>query len=246
MDHPPPPAYDVACNEQPVSYDNKLYLNSDSCPPPITSQPHITQPPLLSDVEKLYVINGDRLVYDFERATCCPGQPSGLDADVENQVPTELARVGVDADEWRKWVEELRDIQKVAPTATGCMIMFFCPGLVVQSFLCAMLCPISANHCLTFLPCCYGDWYARLQEWMDKVNLVLNTKDMHAKLMTYRPHHAAPKSKRYVERILGKDEKYEMSMLVIALTKEESLKLQQESWDHGVNDCFPSSRGRIL
>merc|ERR1719427_447071 len=114
---------------------------------------------------------------------------------------------------------------------------------MVQSCLCAMFCPISGNHCFKCLPCFYGDWYIGLQKWMDNVNAVLNTHDMHAKLMTYKPHQNAPKSRRHGERIAGKDVNYEMSMLEIGVTKEENLKIQQESWDHGVGDGTISGIG---
>lgn len=50
----------------------------------------------------------------------------------------------------------------------------------------------------------------------------------------------------YASRVSGKDENYEMSMLEIALTADESRKLMEESWDNGVNDGCTSGRGRIL
>ena len=56
----------------------------------------------------------------------------------------------------------------------------------------------------------------------------------------------APKSVKYRDRIAGKDDSYEMSMLEIALTAAESQKLMEESWDNGVNDNFISGRGRVL
>ena len=37
-----------------------------------------------------------------------------------------------------------------------------------------------------------------------------------------------------------------MSFLAIATTHEASLKLQSESWDHGVNDQCCSGQGRVL
>ena len=56
----------------------------------------------------------------------------------------------------------------------------------------------------------------------------------------------APKSVGYNDRVAGKDENYEMSMLIIALTATESQKLMEESWDEGVNDGCTSGIGRIL
>ena len=81
---------------------------------------------------------------------------------------------------------ELMENQKRAPSIVGCLSMFCCPGLVAQSILCAMFCPISMDHCFTWLPCCYGDWYAGLQKWQTDVNLVLNRNDMHVKLIIIR------------------------------------------------------------
>ena len=56
----------------------------------------------------------------------------------------------------------------------------------------------------------------------------------------------APKSLGFNTRKIMKDEKYEMSMLEIALTASESRKLMEESWDIGVNDGCTSGRGRCL
>ena len=102
------------------------------------------------------------------------------------------------------------------------------------------------DHCLKRLPCCYGDWYAGMRKWQDEVNSVLNQYDMHVKLMTYKPGSRAPKSKLYGTRIAGKGQDYEMSMMVISLTPDETEKLQIESWDHGVNDGCTSGIGRLL
>ena len=116
----------------------------------------------------------------------------------------------------------------------------------MQALLCAMFCPVSMNHFLSWLPCCYGDWYEALRIWMNNVNTTLKSKGMYAKLVTYRPFNAAPQSKFYNRRIAGKDHSYEMSFLVIALTPAESVKLEAESWDHGVNDRCTSGIGRCL
>ena len=69
---------------------------------------------------------------------------------------------------------------------------------------------------------------------------------MHLKLMTYKPWQKAPMSIMRQDRTTGKDHNYEMSMMVIALTEEEAMKLKCESWDHGVNDGCTSGIGRIL
>ncbi len=56
----------------------------------------------------------------------------------------------------------------------------------------------------------------------------------------------APKSLQYNDRVVGKDENYEMSMLEIALTAAEAQKLMIESWGNGVDDGCTSDRGRLL
>ena len=61
------------------------------------------------------------------------------------------------------------------------------------------------------------------------------------KVHVYHVYHYLPSS-----LLVGKDHNYEMSMLVIGLTEEESIKVQQESWDHGVGDTCTPGRGRIL
>ena len=247
----PPPPY-RAIEVQPSSHTKGGHDNPAMIlPPSVVAQPMptpIIEPPTeISDVAKLYVKHGDRLIYDFEKVACCPGQPTGLDYGVESQIPPELFQKGIGLQEWADWINELRDVQKVAPTICGCMLMFCFPGFFVQSILCATFCPISMAHPLKFLPCCYGDWYEGLRKWMLKVNISLNRKDMHAKLVTYKPFTGAPRSRNYGNRTAGKEaDKYEMSFLVIALTKAESIKLQQESWDHGVHDKCTSGIGRIL
>ena len=102
------------------------------------------------------------------------------------------------------------------------------------------------DHPCSFLPCYFGDWFADLRRWQDDVNKTLSKHDLHAKLVTYKPYSKAPKSKNYGTRTAGKDDHYEMSFLVIAMDKSESLKLQSESWDHGVNDTWISGIGRVL
>ena len=254
----PPPPYPII--EAQPNFDPKVgheHPALNPYPPVLNPYPPVVVQPLPTpvveplvgptDVEKLYVIEGDRLIYDFEKVACCPGQHTGLDYGVESQVPTELAEKGIELQEWASWVNELREAQKRSPTICGCLIMFCFPWGPIQACFCAMCCPISMAHPLKFLPCCYGDWYDGLRKWMLKVNSTLNTRDMHAKLVTYKPFAGAPRSRNFGNRTTGKEaDKYEMSFLVIALTKEESVKLRQESWDHGVNDNCTSGVGRLL
>merc|ERR1719427_751714 len=92
-----------------------------------------------------------------------------------------------------------------------------------------------------------GDWYQALRTWQDTVNRELNSLGMHAKLVTYRPHWNAPRSKLYEERTRGKNHKYEMSFLVVSLTQEESEVLKEESWNHGVVcTCLLGCQGRCV
>lgn len=194
----------------------------------------------------MIVKEGNRLIIDFEKVACCMGQKVGLHPQVKNRIPLEIECKGISRDTWFKWMSKLDEIQKKAPSICGCLIMFCFPGLFVQSTLCALLCPLSMDHMFSWLPCCYGDWYAALKNWMDDVNNVLNQVDMHAKLVTYKPFNYAPRSALFEDRTRGKDQNYEMSFLIIALTKEESIKLQIESWDHGINDKCTSGIGRCL
>ncbi|KAL5265170.1 hypothetical protein ACHWQZ_G006051 [Mnemiopsis leidyi] len=189
---------------------------------------------------------GDRLIIDFEKVPCCPWETVGLNPDLKNYVPEELRVKGISPNVWEGWCEDLMKVQKKSPSVSGCMCLFCVPGFLVQAMLCAIFCPISADHPLKSLPCFYGDWHVGLDKWQRKVNAVLNPKDMHAKLKTYRPFQRAPKSVGYNDRVAGKDENYEMSMLIIALTATESQKLMEESWDEGVNDGCTSGIGRIL
>ena len=189
---------------------------------------------------------GDRLIYDFEKVPCCPFETVGLDPKVAESIPWELEDAGITEDQWRRWMNELMEIQKLSPSVAGCLCMFCFPGFIPQSLLCALFCPISMDHPCSCLPCCYGDWYAGLRNWQREVNEVLNLRDMHLKLMTYKPWQKAPMSIMRQDRTTGKDDNYEMSMMVIALTEEEAMKLKCESWDHGVNDGCTSGIGRIL
>jgi hypothetical protein len=190
--------------------------------------------------------HGNRLIYDFEKVACCPFQVVGLDPKVADKLPWELEQKGITKEKWREWMLQLMENQKRAPSITGCLCMFCFPGGLAQSILCALFCPISMDHCFKWLPCCYGDWYAVMRAWQDEVNTVLNQHDMHIKLMTYKPWQKAPQSKLHGTRIAGKDHNYEMSMMVISLTSDETQKLKIESWDHGVNDGCTSGIGRLL
>ena len=124
--------------------------------------------------------------------------------------------------------------------------MFCLPGFIPQFFFCLFFCPISMDHSFKWLPCCYGDWHVGLQKWQDDVNFVLNRNDMHVKLITYKPWQIAPKSKLHYRRIVGKNHDYEMSMMVISLTKAETEKLKMQSWNQGVNNTYISGIGRVL
>ena len=131
---------------------------------------------------------GNRLIIDFEKVSCCPGQVTGLDPDCRNCVPEELRVKGITQDVWSEWCDDLMKIQKKSPSVGGCLCIFCFPGLLLQGILCAVFCPTSGDHPLKCLPCFYGDWYVGLREWQASVNSVLNKKDMHAKLKTYKPH----------------------------------------------------------
>ena len=189
---------------------------------------------------------GNRLIYDFEKVSCCPWQTVGLDPKVQDQLPWELEGKGITKEQWRDWMTDLMKNQKRAPSIAGCLCMFCFPGAIPQSILCAMFCPISMDHCLTCLPCFYGDWYVGMRTWQDEVNSVLNQHDMHVKLITYKPWQKAPMSKLHGTRVAGKDHNYEMSMMVISLTENETEKLKMESWDQGVHDTCTSGIGRLL
>ena len=235
---------------QPMS--SAQQLNHNNKLPPINTQrqtmiaiPSPARPDTKHKYDMAYKV-GNRLIYDFEKVACCPWQVVGVDPRVKDQLPWELDQIGITADQWRNWMLELMENQKRAPSIVGCLSMFCLPGFVAQSILCAMLCPISMDHGLKWLPCCYGDWYAGLRRWQDDVNIVLNRNDMHVKLITYKPWQKAPNSKLHGNRIAGKDHNYEMCMMIISLTEAETEKLKMESWDHGVHDTCTSGIGRIL
>lgn len=195
---------------------------------------------------EMYVIKDGRLIIDFEKVSCCPCQTVGIDERATYNAPTPLKNKGITDSQWKSWIKNLMKVQKKAPSIIGCLCIFCFPGLIVQSMLCAMLCPTSMAWPLDFLPFYYGDWYRGLKGWMEDVNKILNPLEMHAKLLTYKPYNNAPRSKLYGQRIAGKDEKYEMSFLAIALNKQASEKLIIECWDHGVNDGCTSGIGRLL
>ena len=244
----PPPSYDDSISNQ---YPSKCpVMINPNVVNPITVQPNgqgPSQPRRASGLRTdMAVKQGNRLIIDFEKVACCMLREVGLHPHVKHNIPLEIEAKGITDDTWLQWMSKLDKIQKKAPSVCGCLIMFCFPGLFVQSTLCALLCPLSMDHMFSWLPCCYGDWYAALRRWMDEVNATLNQIDMHAELMTYKPFNNAPRSRLFGDRTAGKDHNYEMSFLVIALTKEESVKLQQEGWDHGVNDKCTSGIGRCL
>lgn len=237
-----PPSYREA-TEVHTTQPNSKYTQQEVPSVAIISQPR--QPDPKHKYDMAYK-SGNRLIYDFEKVSCCPWQTVGLDPNVKDQLPDELHDKGITEVEWRNWMVDLMEIQRKAPSITGCLCMFCIPGALAQSILCAMFCPISMNHPLKWLPCCYGDWYAELRKWQDDVNSVLNQHDMHIKLTTYKPWQKAPKSKLHGYRIAGKDHNYEMSMMIISLTEAETEKLKIESWDQGVHDTCTSGIGRVL
>ena len=216
-----------------------------SQPPPNNDAVVIQESVSLSNIEFYKVYDG-RLIIDFEKVSCLPFETVGIKQQNMDCCPDPLKKKGITDSDWQKWMQDLMVVQKKAPSVIGCLTIFCCPGLLIQSMLCAMFCPTSKSHFLDCLPCFYGDWYRGLTEWTTKVNAVLNDKDMHAKLLTYKPYSRAPKSMFFSDRVTGKDHNYEMSFLAIGLNKSASEKLIGESWDHGVNDgCF-SGNGRIL
>ena len=182
---PPPPSY------------HEAFDVSKQYPPPLIDQPHgygetsqvgvssVTPGGLRLDKAKRI---GDRLVIDFEKVSCCPWETTGLDPNCKDYVPEELRLKGISQNTWAEWCDELMAAQKMSPSVSGCLCIFCFPGCIVQSLLCAIFCPTSGDHCLKCLPCFCGDWYVALTKWTKKVNEVLNPKDMHAKLKTYKPY----------------------------------------------------------
>lgn len=245
QDVPPPPytAFQPPPQSQPIG--------GYAYPPPVVAQPvtlnnavHPTYQP--NNPNDMSVLIGDRLIYDFERSSCWPGQVTGLEAQVKDNVHPLLVERGVTAQQWHQWMSELERAQEKAGSVAGCLCTACFPFGVIQTLVCLMCCPLSMNHALSWLPCCYGDWYEALRKWTDNVNGTLRTMGMYAQLVTYKPFSLAPKSKFYARRSAGKGRDYEMSFLVIALTPTESATLEQEGWDHGVHDACMSGRGRCL
>ena len=107
--------------------------------------------------------HGNRLIYDFEKDLCCPCETVGLDPSVQNQIPWELEQKGITKEEWKVWMVKLMDNQKKAPSTVGWYCVYCCPGFIIQSIVCFLCCPISMDHCLKGLPCCYGDWYVPIR-----------------------------------------------------------------------------------
>lgn len=264
---PPPPSYDESVFTQPgvtiikcSSCNNTCMQHHDYCflcgqslkglgrvnNAVVDLQPGQSSLVVHNDLNEMGQRIGDRLYYDFEKVGCCIGDVQGLDPKVKHYMHSVIREQGITPGEWKKWMEELDVIQKKAPTIIGCLCLFCFPGSIVQSMLCAIFCPTSMNHPLSWLPCFYGDWYTALMKWQENVNARLSLYGMYAKLVTYKPYNAAPRSRLYNQRITGKDENYEMSFLVIALNLQESRKLADESWDHGVNDRCTSGIGRCL
>lgn len=184
---------------------------------------------------------GNRLYIDFEKMGNCFWDRVGLDENVKKHVPIELNSKGIVNSQWESWMKELNDdIQKFAPSTWGNLCVLCFPFLLPQWYLFSVICPLSYDHPLSCLLCCHGDWHEKLRKWQKKVNETLNRHLMHAKLVTYKPYQNAPKSKLYSQRTISKNSEYEISYLVIALNKEESEKLIDESFAHGIrpNECM--------
>ena len=135
----------------------------------------------------------DRLIIDFEKLSCYMFEKSGLHPQVKHNIPMEIQSKGITHQIWMKWMSELDEIQKMAPSVCGCLMIFCVPYGIMQSILCATVCPLSMNHQFSWLPCCYGDWYEALRQWMNDVNASLSKIDMYAKFMTYKPYNNAPR-----------------------------------------------------
>ena len=220
---------------------------SPSSVTPITQETHNECIPTQSTSSlQFYKIFDNRLIIDFEKVSCTPCQTVGIFDQNLRSCPDPVKKKGISDAQWKKWMEDLMEVQRKAPSVLGCLTIFCFPGFLPQSIICAMCCPTSSSHPLDCLPCFYGDWYRGLDKWMKTVNMELNKIDMHAKLLTYKPHSRAPKSMFHGQRVTGKDHNYEMSFLAIGLNKAASEKLISESWDHGVNDGCMSGHGRIL
>ena len=131
---------------------------------------------------------GDRLIIDFEKVSCCPWETTGLPADCEDYIPEELYSKGITNQMWHEWCTKLNGIQAKSPSVAGCLCLFCIPGFIAQCVLCAIYSPTSAHHPCDCLPCFYGDWYHELKKWQRNVNYELNKRGMHAKLKTYKPH----------------------------------------------------------
>ena len=220
-----------------------------TAPDVIYSQPGSYLKPrgTITDVEILYHRSGDRLIYDFEKIAVCWGQQSGLNLEVEDNIPQELLERGILPSDWSRWIRELRDTQTLSPTYSGLACICCFPGFLIQTLFCSLCCPISYNHPLTCLPCCYGDWHKSLEDWMRRVNRTLNRHGMHAKFLTHRPPPDTAISKNHTDRVKHKPKScYEMSFLVISLTVEESAKLQKENWAHGTDYWFMPCLGRNI
>ena len=200
LDKPPP--YDESLSNQLSRNDSVIYQPNDLSTITIqpTEQGSSRQSRRASNCRAdMIVREGNRLIIDFEKVPCCIGQEVGLHPQVKDRIPSEIESNRISADTWFKWMSKLDEIQKKAPTICVCL-MFCFPGLFTQSALCALICLLSMDHMFSWLPCCYGDWYDALKNWMDDVNDVLNQADIHAKLVTYKPFNYAPRSALFEDR----------------------------------------------
>lgn len=186
--------------------------------------------------EDMAVRIGDRLIFDFTRQpSWSKKRKTGLSSRVKNELPVELSAVNISSEVWHEWIQELEEIQANAPTTCCFLATICCPVPIVQAGLCTLFCPLNAKHCLSWLPCCFGDWHDGLRGWMYLVNDTLNQHGMHVKFLTY-PEDKAPHSKLVEQR------REDMSFLVISLNQDETDILQEEPWDH----TRPKSQCRCL
>jgi len=191
--------------------------------------------------------NGTRLLWDFEKHTCCGDGQLGLYPGARDNLPPELRSKGITEQQWREWLDELDDIQKkISPTICCVLSTLCCPGGILQCILCATFCPLSSNHCFSCLPCCFGDWHAAIRQWQERVNAILIEYGMYVKLKSFKPWRNAPESKYKSNRGNGKDDNYEFSTMEISLTPAATNLLRCEPWDNGINDVCTSGRGRAL
>ena len=78
---------------------------------------------------------GDRLIIDFEKLSCCMFEKSGLHPQVKHNIPTEIKSKEITPQIWMNWMSELDEIQQMASSVCGCLMLFCVPCGVMQSIL---------------------------------------------------------------------------------------------------------------